>query len=139
MEVKNPAILEELTKLQSPSAVKLLGTYAEVYASLFERAQLIGHELIVRGAIPILQMRWRIGPDEAIMVLDDLMKAGYIIQRDGWRAIALLTKTINDQTQLPVGMRKPTSAGQRPASTDEPQRRELPASGSPVTPSTVPA
>lgn len=81
---------------------KSLGTYEDVYASLAERGQEIGGEKIVRGSIPVLQIRWRIGVPDVMTILEKLLVDEHIAQRDGWRAIALLKDRIIDQTPLPT-------------------------------------
>lgn len=106
VESKPVAPTPTVTSIAPPSPevrdAKSPGTYQDVYASLIERGQEIGGEMVVRGSIPVLQIRWRIGVPDVMTILEKLLVDEHIAQRDGWRAIALLKDRIVDMTPLPT-------------------------------------
>lgn len=133
-----PAAPTPVTQPKSPpptprpiTSAKPLGTYAEAYASLVERSQMVGNQRILRSALPVLQIRWRIGPEYATQILEKLLRDGHISQNDGWRSIVLLKDAIVDETPLPSKetVRKPSSHTPHPPHGPRP-RPPMPTPGS---------
>jgi hypothetical protein len=61
-----------------------------IYKVLVEAAQMVGGNMVVRGAIPLLITRMRLKPHQAIELLEQLASADHVRQVDEWRSICLL-------------------------------------------------
>ncbi len=77
---------------------------------------MLGNERVVRSGVPLVQMRLRIGPADAIASFERLVALGHIQCKDEWRVIALLSgSSINDAspafTPPPVVVRPRLSVG----------------------------
>lgn len=64
-------------------------TYRQVSAALAARASVVSGEQVIRGAVPLLEMSFKINASDATRVLEKLKEQGYITQKDGWRVILL--------------------------------------------------
>lgn len=106
------------TKLAAPlstadlPSMKPLATYAELFAHLISRSSEVRGERLMGGALPALQIRFKLTTDQAKESLEWLQTNGHLLQKDGWRTIALLSTKVESDD----GPRKPQA-------TDEWQRR----------------
>lgn len=114
----------------SPAITK---TYSDIYQFLILRSSKTGEERIVRGAVPLLQMEIKVGPNEAIRILQRLLDDGHIARRDDrWTIILLKDKIDNDEFvyQSPVLTQLAILQGGRQIAPPKPQTilpiRQLP-------------
>lgn len=80
--------------------------YGEVYAELLKSAGIIGGQHILKGAIALLQLRYRLGPQDAIRILEWYENGGYITRRDGWRSVILQVETVVSKESIFEGVTK---------------------------------
>lgn len=96
--------------------------WVKLYAQLKTRAVLIGTELLLRGAVLVLQSLARIKDDEAIRRLEWLRDNGHLEQRDGWRLVVLLSDPV-EQPAVSSAPEKPQKAVVPPDSQQVPLPR----------------
>lgn len=85
------------TKDEQPKAepeIKPDTTYIQAFEALVLRAKVVGGERIVRGAVPIIQLSSKIGPQDAIALLGRLEKDGHLARMDEWRTVVLRSERV---------------------------------------------
>lgn len=84
------------TNTRPGSVENRIPTIAEVFAELQARYREISGERLVHGAVPMLQLRCRIGAPIVIRMLERLEAENLIEKRDGWRTVVLLADEVGD-------------------------------------------
>lgn len=74
-----------------------LPTVAEIYSELHRRHMVIDGEKIIRGAVPHLQLAFKVGSGMVQQFLERLQEEKRIAQKDGWRSIVLLSEEFEDE------------------------------------------
>ena len=98
-KLRDRPVLRSSTKPQEAMRIPTIG---EVYAELLGRYREVAGERVVGGAIPFLQLKFKLSPQLSERVLERLREERLIDQRDGWRTVSLLADTIED-TRPAVG------------------------------------
>ena len=87
-------------------------TYAEMFAFLIQKSAQVEKERRTGGALPQLQIRFKLSATEATRTMEWFVANGHIKQRDGWRTVTLLSKAIpsneSPTTNATKAVTKPT-------------------------------
>ncbi len=91
---------------QLPSARPIV-TYGEMFAHLLMRAHDVHGEKLVGGALPMLQIRFKLSANQSTAALEWFVASGHVQQKDGWRTIIL----VSSQVQSMDGPMRPSAPG----------------------------
>jgi len=69
-------------------------TYAEMYAFLVQRSAEVQGERRTGGSLPQLQIRFKLSVPDATAAMKWFVAMGHVVQRDGWRTVALLSESV---------------------------------------------
>jgi hypothetical protein len=106
-------------------SLRPLATYGQIYAHLLSRSSNVRGERLVGGAIPALQIRFKLNPAQATESLEWLLVHGHVQQKDVWRTLILLSKeVVSDDGPL-----RP----QQPSASSRPTGKHIPSRTSGVT------
>ncbi|MFA6161471.1 MAG: hypothetical protein WC766_04850 [Patescibacteria group bacterium] len=75
-------------------SMRPVATYSEIYAFLISKSNLVRDERLVGGAVPALQIRFKLNPAQAIESLEWLVTGRYVQQKDAWRTIVLCAERV---------------------------------------------
>ncbi|MBI4133709.1 hypothetical protein HY478_03780 [Candidatus Uhrbacteria bacterium] len=67
-----------------------------IFAVLAGRKSMVSGEQVVAGAVALLVTELLVEPQEALRILEEMQKAGYLESQDGWRAVILRTDHVAD-------------------------------------------
>ncbi len=71
-----------------------IATYGELHTYLVTRSHDVRGERLVGGAVPALQIRFKLSAAQALESLGWLLANGHVQQKDGWRTIVLLSSKV---------------------------------------------
>lgn len=91
---------------------KPLATYGEIYEYLQSRSHEVRDERVIGGALPLLQIRFKLNPSLARESLEWLERHGCVERKDEWRSIRLLSPPTQGADDGPA--RIPSQATVRP-------------------------
>lgn len=97
-----------------PAARQNLPDAARVFDFLVERSTLIAGERVMRGAVPLLQMRFRVSPVAIVAVLERLVQEGRLVQRDEWRTLVIPAAGTSQANAEPEAPRPPAPVEEKP-------------------------
>ncbi len=75
-------------------SMRPIATYGEIYAHLVSRSNEVRGERLVGGAVPMLQIRFKLSAVQSTEALEWLVSQKHLQQKDGWRTIALVSKEV---------------------------------------------
>ncbi len=102
-----------LTVASLPSS-KPLATYGEIYAHLQARSNEVRGERVVGGALPMLQIRFKLNPAQAKESLEQLEAKGCIQRKDEWRTIRLISPPTEGMDDGPARVASQTGITRKP-------------------------
>lgn len=108
--------LTTLLSVASLPSSKPLATYGEIYAHLKSRSNEVRGERVVGGALPMLQIRFKLNPAQAKESLEQLEAKGCIQRKDEWRTIRLVSPPTEGTNDGPARVLSQTTTGPKPPS-----------------------